>query len=123
VEETAAAADVAGTDAVGDADAWGSRKPGASNVAAEDSPYARRDDRSRPERPGGEHTGHTGSARPVAGGIVDSPGDGAIDDDVAWEKNEQAERFAEYAIALPADDGSSCRRLTRWRWSPHVNQI
>ena len=108
-----AAADVAGTDAVGDAGAWGSRKPGASTVVAEDSPYARRDDRSRPERPGGEHTGHTGSGRLVAGEIVDSPGDGVIGGDVALVKNEQAERFAEYAMALPADDGSSCRRLTR----------
>jgi hypothetical protein len=112
--EGTAAVDVAGTDAVGDADAWGSRKPEASTVAAEGSPYARRDGRSRPERPGGEHTEHKGSGRPVAGGTVGSPGDGAIGGDVvAWEMNEQAERFAEYAMALPADDGSSCRRLTR----------
>ena len=102
----------------------GSHKPGASNAVAERSPCARRDGRSRPGRPGGEHTaGRKGCGQPVAGGTGGGiPAGGAIDCGVvAWEKSEQAERFAEYAMALPADDGSSCRRLTRWGWSPHVN--
>ena len=71
-----------------------------------------RDGRNSPGRPDDEHTGRKGFGRPVAGGTVGSLGDGAIDGGVAWAKNEQAERFAEYAMALPADDGSSCRRLT-----------